>query len=56
MFHIGGAEQSRMLPSQRTLFDILRDVCYLNAASHSALPLKTLEAGRDAWRARGGRG
>ena len=37
-----------MLPSQRELFDIPRDVCYLNSASYSPLPLKTLAAGRDA--------
>ncbi len=37
-----------MLSSQRTLFDIPRDVCYLNAASYSPLPLRTLEAGRAA--------
>ena len=37
-----------MLPSQRALFDIPRDVCYLNAASYSPLPLRTLEAGRAA--------
>lgn len=37
-----------MLPSQRHLFDIPRDVCYLNSASYSPLPLKTLEAGRAA--------
>ena len=37
-----------MLSSQRALFDIPRDVCYLNAASYSPLPLRTLEAGRDA--------
>jgi selenocysteine lyase/cysteine desulfurase len=37
-----------MLPSQRALFDIPRDICYLNAASYSPLPLKTLEAGRAA--------
>ena len=35
-----------MLSSQRALFDIPRDVCYLNAASYSPLPLWTLEAGR----------
>jgi selenocysteine lyase/cysteine desulfurase len=35
-----------MLPSQRALFDIPRDVCYLNAASWSPLPLATQEAGR----------
>jgi selenocysteine lyase/cysteine desulfurase len=35
-----------MLPSQRALFDIPSDVCYLNAASYSPLPLATLEAGR----------
>jgi selenocysteine lyase/cysteine desulfurase len=35
-----------MLPSQRALFDIPREVCYLNAAAWSPLPLKTQEAGR----------
>src|SRR5580700_9760013 len=37
-----------MLSSQRALFDIPHDICYLNAASYSPLPLKTLEAGRAA--------
>ena len=37
-----------MLPSQRALFDIPREVCYLNAASYSPLPLKTQEAARAA--------
>ena len=37
-----------MLPSQRDLFDIPRDVCYLNAASWSPLPLAVQEAGRAA--------
>ncbi len=37
-----------MLPSQRALFDIPGDVCYLNAASYTPLPLATLEAGRAA--------
>src|SRR5262245_11475453 len=37
-----------MLPSQRALFDIPDEVCYLNAASYSPLPLATLEAGRKA--------
>ena len=37
-----------MLPSQRALFDIPSDVCFLNAASYSPLPLRTLEAGRKA--------
>src|SRR4051812_47723606 len=37
-----------MLPSQRPLFDIPRDICYLNAASYSPLPIRTLEAGRTA--------
>jgi selenocysteine lyase/cysteine desulfurase len=37
-----------MLPSQRALFQMPRDVCYLNAASYSPLPLRTLEAGRAA--------
>jgi selenocysteine lyase/cysteine desulfurase len=37
-----------MLPSQREQFEIPRDVCYLNAASYSPLPRKTLDAGRAA--------
>jgi selenocysteine lyase/cysteine desulfurase len=37
-----------MLASQRDLFDVPRDVCYLNSASYSPLPIKTLEAGRAA--------
>jgi selenocysteine lyase/cysteine desulfurase len=37
-----------MLPSQRDLFDIPREICFLNAASYSPLPRKTLEAGRAA--------
>ena len=37
-----------MLPSQRASFDIPRDICYLNAASYSPLPIRTLEAGRTA--------
>jgi selenocysteine lyase/cysteine desulfurase len=37
-----------MLSSQRELFDIPREVCFLNAASWSPLPLVTQEAGRKA--------
>ena len=37
-----------MLASQRALFDIPPDICYLNAASYSPLPLRTQQAGRDA--------
>jgi selenocysteine lyase/cysteine desulfurase len=37
-----------MLASQRALFEIPRDICYLNAASYSPLPTRTLEAGRAA--------
>jgi selenocysteine lyase/cysteine desulfurase len=37
-----------MLTSQRDLFDVPRDICYLNSASYSPLPLRTLEAGRAA--------
>ena len=37
-----------MLPSQRALFDIPREVCFLNAASWSPLPLATQEVGRTA--------
>jgi selenocysteine lyase/cysteine desulfurase len=35
-----------MLPSQRALFDISREACYLNAASYSPLPLRTQEVAR----------
>jgi selenocysteine lyase/cysteine desulfurase len=35
-----------MLSSQRHLFDIPRDVCFLNAAAWSPLPLAVQEAGR----------
>src|SRR3954471_5105724 len=35
-----------MLPSQRALFDVPSDVCYLNAAGWSPLPRATQEAGR----------
>ena len=34
-----------MLPSQRTLFEIPRDVAYLNSASYSPLPRSVREAG-----------
>jgi selenocysteine lyase/cysteine desulfurase len=37
-----------MLASQRDLFEMPRDICYLNAASYSPLPLRTQEAGRAA--------
>jgi selenocysteine lyase/cysteine desulfurase len=37
-----------MLESQRALFDIPGDICYLNAASYTPLPLATLDAGRTA--------
>jgi len=37
-----------MLASQRHLFDIPRDVAYLNAAAWSPIPLATQEAARDA--------
>jgi selenocysteine lyase/cysteine desulfurase len=37
-----------MLTSQRAQFDVPRDICYLNAASYSPLPLKTIAAGRAA--------
>jgi selenocysteine lyase/cysteine desulfurase len=33
-----------MLASQRGLFDMPRDVCYLNSASYSPLPLRTQQA------------
>lgn len=37
-----------MLPSQRALFDIPRDVCFLNAAAWSPLPIASQDAGRAA--------
>src|SRR6202171_3014437 len=37
-----------MLASQRALFEMPRNICYLNAASYSPLPLRTQEAGRSA--------
>jgi len=37
-----------MLASQRGLFEMPRNICYLNSASYSPLPLRTLEAGRAA--------
>ncbi len=37
-----------MLPSQRALFEMPRQICYLNAASYSPLPLRTLQASRAA--------
>jgi selenocysteine lyase/cysteine desulfurase len=37
-----------MLPSQRALFNIPRDVCYMNAASWGPLPLAAQEAARAA--------
>jgi len=40
-----------MLPCQRALFDIPRDVCFLNAAAWSPLPLAVQEVGRAATKA-----
>jgi len=37
-----------MLPSQRGLFTVPREICYLNSASYSPLPLRTQEAAREA--------
>jgi selenocysteine lyase/cysteine desulfurase len=37
-----------MLESQRDLFAVPRDICYLNSASYSPLPLRTQEAARAA--------
>lgn len=41
-------EMIRMLASQRAMFDIPREICYLNAASYSPLPIRTQEAARAA--------
>src|SRR5450432_3745295 len=35
-----------MLPTQRELFDIPREICFLNAASWSPMPRAVQEAGR----------
>ncbi len=37
-----------MLASQRALFEMPRNICYLNAASYSPLPLRTQQAARAA--------
>ena len=37
-----------MLASQRALFDLPSDICYLNAASYGPLPLATVETARQA--------
>jgi len=37
-----------MLASQRALFEMPRQICYLNSASYSPLPLRTQDAGRAA--------
>ncbi|HJQ59931.1 MAG TPA: aminotransferase, partial [Vineibacter sp.] len=36
-----------MLPSQRALFDLPREICYLNAAAWSPLPRAVQAAGRE---------
>src|SRR6202140_1570512 len=41
-------EEILMLASQRALFEMPRDICYLNSASYSPLPLRTQEAARAA--------
>src|SRR6202049_2253168 len=41
-------KEIKMLPSQRDLFEMPRQICYLNSASYSPLPLKTQQAGRSA--------
>ena len=35
-----------MLESQRALFDMPRDICYMNAAAWSPLPKSAVEAGK----------
>jgi selenocysteine lyase/cysteine desulfurase len=42
-----------MLPSQRALFDMPRDVCYMNAAGWGPMPIATQEAGRAAMNRKG---
>jgi selenocysteine lyase/cysteine desulfurase len=48
MKNISTARSINMLPSQRALFEMPRQICYLNAASYSPLPLRTLQASRAA--------
>ncbi len=40
--------ETQMLASQRDLFEMPRQICYLNAASYGPLPLRTQQAGRAA--------
>src|SRR2546423_6816276 len=40
--------ETHMLACQRDLFDVPRQICYLNSASYSPLPLKTQDAARAA--------
>ena len=42
-----------MLPCQRSLFDMPRDVCYLNAAAWGPMPIAVQEAGRAAMNRKG---
>ena len=42
-----------MLPCQRALFDMPREVCFFNAAAWSPLPLASQEAGRAAMSRKG---
>jgi selenocysteine lyase/cysteine desulfurase len=41
-------DETHMLASQRDLFEMPRNICYLNSASYSPLPLRTQEAARAA--------
>jgi selenocysteine lyase/cysteine desulfurase len=41
-------DETRMLASQRGLFEMPREICYLNSASYGPLPLRTQEAARAA--------
>ena len=45
-----------MLSSQRALFDIPREVCYLNAAAFGPLPRGRGRPAASRWRAKAGRG
>src|SRR5712672_469873 len=46
--HVLTTRASKMLASQRALFEMPRQICYLNSASYSPLPLRTQEAARAA--------
>jgi selenocysteine lyase/cysteine desulfurase len=47
-YDVNPIDETPMLASQRDLFEIPRNISYLNSASYSPLPLRTQQAGRAA--------